>query len=109
MDMQKYLSSVLSEVGIPYSFVARGESRLPMLVFNYRERPKDFWDNEQQSTRYSVYVNLFATGNYLQYKNKILEVMKNAGFGLIEVPQAIYLEDIGVFNQPFSFEYYYEK
>ena len=34
MDMQKYVMQTLEGIGVPISYVARGESRLPLIVFN---------------------------------------------------------------------------
>jgi hypothetical protein len=110
MDMQRYLTQVLSEVGVPISFVARGEGRLPMIVYNITsEKGNGFWDNEEQIVKYSISVNIFSSGNYIDIKNKILEVMKDAGFIRTEVAECIYQEDVGMYNQPIFFDYFYEK
>ena len=110
MDMQKYLTSVLKEVGIPISFVARGEGRLPMIVYNItQERGNKFWDNDEQVTKYGIAINIFSSGNYIDIKNKVIEVMRNAGFIRTEVSECIYQEDVGIYNQPIFFDYYYEK
>lgn len=110
MDMQKYLTQTLKEVGVPISFVARGEGRLPLIVYNItREKSNKFWDNEEQIIKYSISVNIFSAGNYVDIKNKTIEVMKKAGFIRTEVAECIYLEDLGTYNQPIFFDYYYEK
>lgn len=110
MDMQKYLTSVLSEVGVPISFVARGEGRLPMIVYNITsERGNKFWDDEEQIIKYGISINIFSSGNYIDIKNKTVEVMKKAGFIRTEVVECIYQEDVGIYNQPIFFDYYYEK
>ena len=110
MDMQKYLTQTLKEVGVPISFVARGEGRLPMIVYNITtERGDKFWDDEEQVTKYGISINIFSSGNYVEIKNKVIEVMKNAGFIRVEVAECIYQEDVGIYNQPIFFDYYYEK
>ena len=97
MDMQKYLTSVLKEVGIPISFVARGEGRLPMIVYNItQERGNKFWDNDEQVTKYGIAINIFSSGNYIDIKNKVIEVMRNAGFIRTEVAECIYQEDVAI-------------
>ena len=110
MDMQKYLTQTLKEVGVPISFVARGEGRLPMIVYNITtERGDKFRDDEEQVTKYAISINIFSSGNYVDIKNKVIEVMKNAGFIRVEVAECIYQEDVGIYNQPIFFDYYYEK
>lgn len=110
MDMQKYLTQTLKEVGVPISFVARGEGRLPIIVYNVTtERGDKFWDDEEQVTKYAISINIFSSGNYVDIKNKVIEVMKNAGFIRVEVAECIYQEDVGIYNQPIFFDYYYEK
>lgn len=110
MDMQKYLTTVLQDVGIPISFVARGEGRLPLLVYNItQERGDGFWDDEEQITKYMITINIFSSGNYVAIKNKVIGLMKDAGFIRTEVPKCIYQEDVGIYNQPIFFDYYYEK
>lgn len=110
MDIQKYLTQTLKEVGVPISFVARGEGRLPMIVYNItQEKSNKFWDNEEQIIKYSISVNIFSSGNYVDIKNKTIEVMKKAGFIRTEVAECIYQEDVGIYNQPIFFDYYYEK
>ena len=107
MDMQKTLTQLLTQLDIPISFVARGETKLPMVVFNYSEKPNNYEDDNIVSKKFVIRINLFSNTNYIDLKNKIEEIMSNAGFGVIEIPQSIYLEDISVFNQPFVYEYTY--
>ena len=48
MDMQKYVFDTLKDIGVPVSFVARGESHLPLIVFNVTQEKGDmFWDDEE--------------------------------------------------------------
>lgn len=67
-----------------------------------------FWDNEEQETVYKVTVNIFARENFVSYKNKILKLMKEAGFMRVDIPSCIYLEDIDLYNQPINFKFYKE-
>nr|DAW54701.1 MAG TPA: Protein of unknown function (DUF806) [Caudoviricetes sp.] len=107
IDMQRLLVETLKDIGVPISFVARGESRLPLVVFNFREIPKEFWDEEESVTKFEVMINIFSRENYVHIKNAVLKKMKDAGFIKDEIPVAIYLEDIEIYNQPMSFNYYH--
>ncbi|MGL5718293.1 MAG: hypothetical protein ACRCX2_35140 [Paraclostridium sp.] len=110
MDMQKYVTSVLKEVGVPFSFVARDESRLPLIVYNItQERGDAFWDDEEKVTKYGISINIFSNGNFVDIKNKVIVAMRNAGFIRTEISSCIYQEDVRIYNQPIFFDYYYEK
>lgn len=105
-DIQKYITETLSDLDCPVSFVARGETRLPMVVFNYSEFPVEYWDDVEKVTKYQISINLFSRDNYIKLKNQILEKMTKAGFRKSEIPVAIYMEDTSVYNQPMFFDYY---
>lgn len=107
IDMQKLLVDTLKDLDCDISFVARGESRLPLVVFNFREVPVDYWDDEEGVIRFEVMINIFSRENYVALKKDVERLMLDAGFLRIEIPQAIYLEDIEVYNQPMSFDYRY--
>lgn len=110
MDMQKYIVETLKDIGVPISFVARGESHLPLVVFNVTmEKGKVFWDDEEMITHYSIMINIFSKTNFIDLKQEITNRMLDAGFIRKEIPATIYMEDTEVFNQPMAFDYYYEK
>lgn len=109
MDMQKYVMQTLEGIGVPISYVARGESRLPLIVFNVtNERGNMFWDDEETVIHWQVQINIFSTGNFVDLKNEIKNRMLKAGFIRTEITSAVYLEDIEVFNQPMAFDFYEE-
>lgn len=109
MDMQKYVFDTLKEMNIPISYVARGETRLPLIVFNVTsERGKQFWDDEERVVKYSVMINIFSRENFVTIKQEVLNRMLKAGFIRKEIPACIYIEDIEVYNQPMAFDFYYE-
>lgn len=109
MDMQKYVFDTLKGMDLPISFVARGESRLPLIVFNVTsERGKQFWDDEERVIKYSVMINIFSRENFVTIKQDVLNRMLKAGFIRKEIPACIYVEDIEVYNQPMGFDFYYE-
>lgn len=109
MDMHKYIMQTLEGIGVPISYVARGESRLPLIVFNItNERGDMFWDDEERVIHWQVQINIFSTGNFVDLRNEIKNRMLKAGFIRKEITSAIYLEDIEVFNQPMAFDFYEE-
>ena len=110
MDMQKYVYDTLKDIGVPISFVSRGESTFPLVVFNItQEKGNLFWDDKETGIKYGVMINIFSRGNFVQLKQEIMNKMLRAGFIRREVPATIYLEDTEVFNQPMAFDYYFEK
>ena len=110
MDMQKYVMDTLKDIGVPVSFVSRGESQLPLIVYNVtQERGDAFWDDEETVVKYGVMINIFAKTNFLTLKQEITNRMIRAGFIRIEIPATKYMEDIEIYNQPMSFDFYYEK
>ena len=107
IDMQRIIVETLEGLDYPISYVARGESRLPLVVFNYREVPVDYWDDDEGVVRFEVMINIFSRDNFLHIKKDVERRMLGAGFLRVEIPQAIYLEDIEVYNQPMSFNFTY--
>lgn len=106
IDMQSYINQTLEGLGVPVSFVARGETELPIVVFNFKENPAIYWDNEEAVTSYKITINIFSKTNFITLKNLILKKMLAAEFIKDEIPNAIYLEDdIGVYNQPMYFSF----
>lgn len=108
IDMQHYIKDTLKDLenmNVPVSFVARDETELPLVVFNFSEVPALYCDDEEFVTSYKISVNIYSKGNYLSIKNLIHKKMLEAGFLKDEYPVAIYLEDIGVYNQPMFFSY----
>ena len=110
MDMQKYVFDTLKDIGIPVSFVARGESHLPLIVFNVTQEKGDmFWDDEETVVRYYIMINIFSRTNFTNIKKEVVDRMLKAGFIKREIPATIYMEDTEIYNQPMSFSYYYDK
>lgn len=106
IDMQSYIRETLQDLGVPVSFVARGETELPIVVFNFQEIPAIYWDYDEAVTKYRITINIFSKTNFITLKNLILKKMLAAGFIKDEIPNAIYLEDdIGVYNQPMFFSF----
>lgn len=108
-DINEYVMETLKPLPIPVYFVARKEVPLPFVLFSVTgEKGNDYWDNEERIVKYSIALNIFSTGNFIEIKKQIMQLMKDAGFFRYDVPQAIYQEDIGIFNQPMSFNFYKE-
>ena len=108
-NINQYILETLKPLDIPVFFSARKESNLPLVVYNVTgERSLECWDDEEQLVKYKVTLNIFSKGNYIQYKNQIKKLMKNAGFKRTDIPECIYHPDIEVFNQPMFFEYIQE-
>lgn len=108
--MQKYVFDTLKDIGVPVSFVARGESHLPLVVFNVTMEKSDmFWDDEETVIKYGVIINIFSRGNFVQLKQEVVNRMLRAGFIRKEIPATVYMEDTEIYNQPMSFDFYYEK
>lgn len=110
MNMQKYVFDILKDIGVPVSFVARGESHLPLVVFNItQEKGDSFWDDEETVVKYCIMINIFSRTNFVEKKQEITNRMLRAGFIRKEIPATVYMEDTEIYNQPMSFDYYYEK
>lgn len=109
MDMQKYVLDTLKGIGVPVSYVARGESHLPLIVFNITQEKGDmFWDDEEKVIKWGVQINIFAKTNFVNLKNEIKKRMLKAGFIRSEITATVYMEDVEIFNQPMAFDYYEE-
>ena len=115
MDMQRYVASALKDLVvdgqvIPTSFVARGETNLPLVVFNVTsETGKVFWEDDEQIIKYNVMINIFSKGNFVKIKQEVMNRMLEHGFRRSSVDACIYLEDTEIYNQPMAFDFNYEK
>lgn len=108
-DILKYTFNTLKVLDIPVYFSSKKEVAPPLVLFNITSEKGDmFWEDEEQVTVFKITVNIFARENYVGYKNKIIKLMKEAGFIRIDVPSCIYLEDIDLYNQPINFKFYKE-
>lgn len=109
-DIVKYVFDSLKSLDIPVYFASRKEVSPPLVIFNVTdERGSVHWDDEEAVTFYSVTVNIFSRDNFIKYKNKIINLLKQAGFIRYSVPACFYLEDVDIYNQPIEFRYYKEN
>lgn len=109
-DIMEYVLETLKPLDIPVFFTARKENKLPIVVFNVTgETGYEYWDDEEQVTKYRIAINIFSRGNYIKYKKQIKQLMKKAGFKRTDIPECIYQEDVGIFNQPMFFEFIKEN
>lgn len=108
-NINELVAETLKPLPVPVYFSARKEVQPPFVLFVINdERGTAFWDDEEQEITYKVTVNIFTTGNYIELKNQIVKLMREAGFYRDSIPQVLYQEDIGVYNQPMFFSYYRE-
>ena len=108
-NINKLVMETLSSLPVPVYFSARREVQPPFVLFAINdERGSAFWDDEEHEITYKVTINIFTTTNYIELKNKIVSLMKGAGFFRESIPQVIFQEDIGVYNQPMFFSFYRE-
>lgn len=109
-DIHQYVLETLKPLDVPVHFVARGESKLPLVLFNITgEHGYEYWDDEETITKYKVQLNIFSRGNYIPIKKQILKLMKDRGFKRYDIPACIYQEDVEIYNQPMSFTFIEEK
>ena len=108
--IQKYVVQTLKPLGIPVYFSSRKENVFPFIMFqNTGESGEEFWDNQEQVTRYRVCLNIFSKDNYFKIFNQTKKLMLEAGFIRNDIPAPIYYEDIDVYNQPMFFLFYKEN
>ena len=67
-----------------------------------------FWDDEETVIKYGVMINIFSRTNFVKIKQEITNRMLRAGFIRKEIPATVYMEDTEIYNQPMSFDFYYE-
>ena len=105
-NINKYVTDALKDIGIPIYFIARKEVNPPLIVFNITsERMGDSWDDTESITNYRISLNLFARGNYIEYKNKIIKSLLAVGFSRYDIPSGEYFEDIELYMQPMFFSF----
>ena len=108
-DIYNYIKETLKELPVPVYFGARKEVSPPFVLFTINdERGSFFYDDEEREICYKITINIFSTGNFIELKNQIVKLMRDAGFIRTSIPQMIYQEDIGVYNQPMFFSFYKE-
>lgn len=105
----KVMKALSSLKDIDVCFLERDDDgTFPFVVFNISEVPFSFSDDEEDMTLYLITVNIFSKPdyNFESLKIKIIELMKNAGFRKTKIPNAEFLEQENIYNQPMGFSYF---
>lgn len=78
--MNKLIMNTLEPIGLPVAFKTYNGSQSEYIIFNYWSTPLVHADNEEIITNYTVQIDYFTPGNFLNTAKQIEQLMKNAGF-----------------------------
>lgn len=107
-NIKDKVTEVLELVGLPYGFAAKDEGDDTFIVYNTTSRPFKYYDDEKEVTEYKITINLFSKYDFSEYEEKVKDLMLDNGFLEDYYPHCIFIESMGVYNQPLYFKFYYE-
>lgn len=109
MSVKSKVVKALSTLDVDVCFLERDDDgTFPFVVFNISEVPVSYADDEEDMTLFLVTINIFSRPeyNFETLKIKILELMKAAGFRKTKIPNAEFMEEEMIYNQPMGFSYF---
>lgn len=105
--MNKLVMKTLSPLKMPVFFIEQGEQNTyPQIVFNIKDTPWEFSDDEQDGCQYEINMSLLVKGDYLQLKKEIERLMVNAGFKKGRGYYPEYSDQLECYIVPLRFYYY---
>lgn len=105
--MNKLIMTTLSPLRIPVFFIEQGEQNTyPQIVFNIKDTPWGFSDDEQDGCQYEINMSLLVKGDYLRLKKEIERLMVNAEFKKGRGYYPEYSAQLECYIVPLRFYYY---
>ena len=109
MDIKQRVVEVMEKVGIPYGYISKDEGEQQFIAFNINSNKAfKYYDDYERITQYKITINIFSIGDYTDIQNKVEELMLDAGFMKDYYPACIYIDNMGIYNQPMYFNYFEE-
>lgn len=108
-NIRKKVCEVLDKVGLPYGYVAKDEGPEQFIAFNINtNKAFKYFDDEEQVTLYKVTINIFSMYDFSEIQDNVEKYMLEAGFVKDNYPACLFIENVGIFNQPMYFNFYEE-
>ena len=102
--MEEYLAKLLKETNIPAYYVTKKNSKnLPCIVYDFIESTNATSDDEEELLEYEVFFNIYAGNEIINIKRKLMKILKKAGFNKKIIPQPMYMDDLGYFEQALQY------
>lgn len=109
MDIKQRVVEVLEQIGLPYGYISKDEGPDQFIAYTIsNNRGYKFFDDDEKITHYNITVNIFSKYDYTEIQDKLEELMLIAGFTKEYYPACIYIENMGIYNQPMYFNYFEE-
>lgn len=109
VDIKDKVCEVLEKIGLPYGFVSKDEGESLFIVYNINSNKAfKYYDDEEKITKYKITINIFSAYDYTETQNKVDKYMRESGFIKDYYPACIFIENMGMYNQPMYFNYYEE-
>lgn len=102
--MNQLVRDTLSPLGIPVAYLTYTGSETEYIVFKDWNVPLSHADNKEIATNYSVQIDYFKKGNFIDTAKQIHDLMINAGF-MKMLEDGEYDEEVGTFRKIFRFSY----
>lgn len=104
--MEKKILEVLKEAGVPVYYISRkSNSTFPCLVYSFRETFEESSDDDEEITSYSIYINLYSTGNFIDLKNTVKKILKKHDFQKISIGIPVYDEELLCYELVLNYKY----
>ena len=105
MSLNSLIISTLSPTNVPIVFqVYSGRETTYITFFEYNEMGISFAEDEEQTERRSIQVDIWSKGNYTALVKQVRKLMKDAGFTRNSGGE-FYEEDTKIYHKVLRFYY----
>lgn len=108
-NINKIIKNALSDINLPIYYIQAGSEKKNFIVYNYIDNDFAFSNNKNEMKKYNVIINLCCEGSFLQYRDQIIEKLKNKGFIKRSSPVPYYDEKVKKYCSPLEFIYVKEE
>lgn len=102
MKITNLIEEALKEVQLKKSYLIRPTNLSECIVYNYIEKPNQYGDLKEVSTKYTVLLNLYTKDKVERYREIVKKAMLDKGFKKITIPPPVYSS--GIFNTAMQFK-----
>lgn len=102
--MNQLVRDTLTPLGIPIAYLTYTGDKTEFIVFKDWNVPLSHADNKEIATNYTVQIDYFKKGNFMETSKQILKLMLDAGFMKV-LEDGEYDEEVDTFRKIFRFSY----
>ena len=104
MTLNSYIKSILEVLSRPVEFLKYTGDEKEFLTYTSGKKPGLFADDDNQTEIYTVSISVYSDKNYLSLIEKIIAVMKAAGFTWVDSGEDMFDEEVNLFYKVIYFQ-----